>query len=143
MLSEGNLLLGKIVESEVISRLAENEDISEWVEQGIYIHNKHSSDVCGTLYKRFPLTTEQLARHFNEADKKLKDDLDGLVGKLAKLYTVIQDSEIPDRARFYKELQDSFDAKKADFESAKLQILSDITKLSEEFKTKKAKPQKF
>lgn len=137
---EAKVLFGKTVESEVISRLAENEDISEWVEQGIRLHGKHSSDVCEYCLQKIPAARiEQLARHFNEADKKLKDDLDVLVEKLKKISSVIQSLQIPDRARFYTELQDTFDTKGLNFESAKQQILESITLLVEELTSKKNK----
>lgn len=137
---EAEVLFGKTVESEVISRLTENEDISEWVEQGVHLHSKHTSDVCEYCLQKIPTTRfEQLTRHFNEADRKLKDDLDFLVEKLKKIYSVVQSLQIPDRARFYTDLQGTFDVKGLNFESAKQQILSNITKLAEELKSKKSK----
>lgn len=137
---EGKILLKKTVESEVISRLAENEDISQWVEQGIHLHNKHSSNICEYCLQKIPMTRiEQLARCFNEADKVLKADLDNLVEKLKKAYPAIQSLQTTDRARFYAELQDSFDLKEAHFNLAKQKILEDITKLAEELKNKKNK----
>lgn len=138
--TEANVLFGKTVESEVISRLSENEDISEWVEQGVRLHNKHSSSICEYCLQKIPTTRiEQLVRHFSEADKKLKDALDVLVDKLKKIHSVIQSLQIPDKARFYTELQGTFNIKGPNFEAAKQQILSNIMKLSEELKNKKSK----
>ncbi|TSC55127.1 MAG: hypothetical protein LiPW30_593 [Parcubacteria group bacterium LiPW_30] len=133
-------LLFKTVESEIVSRFALNEDISEWVEQGFHLHKKHISDNCEYCLQKIPVARiEQLARHFNEADKKLKDDIDVLVDNLEKIYPVIQSLQAPDRARFYTDLQDSFDTKGSNFESAKQQILANITKLIAELKSKKNK----
>lgn len=140
VIEEGKELLSKNVESEIISRLAENEDISQWVEQGINLHSKHSSDVCEYCLQKIPaIRLEQLARHFNDADKKLKADLDRLVEKLKKIYPAIQSLQVPDKARFYSELQNSLDLKEAHFNLAKQQILTDVTKLAEELKSKKSK----
>ena len=138
--TEAKVLFGKTVESVVISRLIDNEDISKWVEQGVYLHGKHASVVCEYCLQKIPTARfEELARHFNEADKELKDALDVLVEKLKKIYSIIQSLYIPDRARFYTDPQGTFDAKGSDYESAKQQILANITKLAEELKSKKSK----
>lgn len=138
--TEAEELLNKTVESEVIERLAEHGDISEWVEQGIKLHDKHSSDVCEYCLQEVPKNrVEQLARHFNEADRKLKEDIDNLVEKLRKIHPIVQNVNIPDKTRFYKDLQNSFEAEKGNFESAKQQLLDDIINLAEKLKNKKSK----
>ena len=138
--TETRTLLNKTVESEIISRLATNEDVSEWVEKGVHLHKKHSSEVCEYCLQKIPVARlEQLTRHFNEADKKLKDDLDLLIEKSKKTYSVIQSLQVPDRARFYANLQENFDIQEANFESVKKQLLENITKLVEEIKSKKSK----
>jgi wobble nucleotide-excising tRNase len=110
------------------------------VEQGTRLHSKHSSGVCEyCLQKIPPARIEQLTRHFNEADKKLKDDLDILVEKLKKIYSVIASLQIPDKARFYTDLQGTFETNGSNFELTKKQILSNITELAEELKSKKNK----
>ncbi len=138
--SESEILLQKTVESEAISRLEANEDISQWVEQGFHLHKKHSSDICEYCSQKIPIErVEQLARHFNEVDRKLKDDLDVLIEKLRKVHPVIKSLLIPDRARFYPELQEEFDEKKSNLESVKEKILKDIAEFAEELKSKKSK----
>jgi wobble nucleotide-excising tRNase len=140
IVEEAKTLLIKTVESETILRLSANEDISGWVEQGLGLHKKHSSDFCEYCWQKIPITrTEQLSHHFNEADKKMKDDLGILEERLQKIYSIIQYLQAPDRARFYSNLQDSFDTKVSNFESAKQQILSNITKFIEELRKKKGK----
>ena len=133
-------LMQKTVEAEIISRLAENPDVSEWVEQGFNLHKKHSSSVCEYCLQEIPADRiQQLARYFNEADKKLKDDVDVLIKNLQKVYSVIAALETPDRARFYSELQIKFDSKGIDFDAAQKLLLADITKMAEELKAKKSK----
>jgi wobble nucleotide-excising tRNase len=137
---EGEILLNKKIDSETISRLASNKDIAEWVEQGVHLHKKHSSPVCEYCTQSIPfIRTKQLGRSFNEVDKKLKDDLDILVGKLKFIYPAVQALQAPDRARFYNELQNSFDIKKLDFDLSKQKILSNIAEFAEELKSKKSK----
>lgn len=138
--TEAELFFQKTVESEVVPLLTLNEDISQWVEQGLSLHKKHSSSVCEYCLQAIPaVRIKQLARHFNEADKKLKEDIDALVGKLRKIHPVIDSLRIPDRARFYAALKDEFDTKGLNFESAKQQILANIIKFAEELKCKKSK----
>ncbi len=138
--TESQILLHKTVVSEIISRIAENNDISEWVEQGLHLHSKHSSEICEYCQQKIPVARiEQLTKHFNEADKNLKTEIDILIEKLKKIYSAIKELRIPDRARFYNELQQSYDEKKIAFDSAKQLILQNITELAEELKNKKSK----
>ena len=70
---EAQGLLQKTVKSETIKRLTENEDISRWVEEGISLHKKHSSNDCE--YCRQPIPADrlrQLVSHFNDEDSKIK-----------------------------------------------------------------------
>ncbi len=140
IIEDANLLLLKTVKSEVISRLASNVDISDWVEQGFHLHKKHAVNVCEYCLQDIPTERiEQLARHFNEADKNLKDNLDVLIDTLKKVHFTIQSLQIPDKARFYLELQKIYHAQELDFESAKQMVLASVEKLAEELKSKKAK----
>ena len=137
---EAAAILNKTVESEIISRLAENEDIANWVEEGISLHNKHASDVCEYCLQKVPGDRiEQLALHFNEADRNLKIKLNRLVENLKGLYQVIQSIQLPDRARFYAELQITFDTESSRYESAKQRILSEITQLTDTLDSKRTK----
>lgn len=137
-ITESRDLLCKTVESEVIARLIANKDISEWVEQGIRIHANYKSDACEYCQQKIPTERiEQLKRHFNETDKKLKNDIDILISKINKVNQSIQALNVPDKVRFYKDLQEPYVALVSKYDSSKLQVLSDITNLIEELKSKK------
>ena len=82
---------------------------------------------------------EKLTRHFNEADKNLKIDIDELLNQLGEIYSAIESVETPDKARFYSELQVDYDVAKAQFELLQKELLADIKKLEEEVKSKKTK----
>lgn len=140
LIDEARVLLQKTVESEIVPRLASNNDISQWVEQGLGLHKKHSSSQCEYCLQNIPKErAEQLARCFNEADRKLKEDIDILVGKLRKIHPLISSLRLPDGARFYPVLKEDFTSKGANFESSKQQILTNIVKFAEELKSKKSK----
>jgi wobble nucleotide-excising tRNase len=137
---KAGVLLKKTVDSEVIARLSANADIADWVEQGINLHVKHSTDICEYCQQKIPQSRiEQFGRYFNEEDKKLKVEISDLVEELKKIYSAIQTVQIPDKARFYNNLQNQFDSKKTSFEEVKQTILTEITALAEELKSKKSK----
>ena len=133
-------ILQKTVESEVIARLLNNEDISQWVEQGVHLHKKHLSDVCEYCQQKIPAErAKQLVSYFNEADKKIKDDINLVVEELNLIKTIIGSVQIPDRARFYHNQQKGFDSTKSSFASAQDSLLEKLTGFIEELVAKKGK----
>jgi len=139
---EAQSLLLKTVESEAISRLTSNGDIAAWVEQGIHLHKKHSSENCEYCLQKLPVDRlGQLAKHFNEADKKLKESLESLITRLGKLYPVIQMQavQLPDTARLYAEFRSDFESKREKLASAREKLLENTLALIRELEAKKAK----
>ena len=66
-------LLTQTVESQIIERIKNNQDISTWVEAGTTIHENHKSINCEFCGQKLPKERLlELSKHFNEADKKLK-----------------------------------------------------------------------
>jgi len=140
ILSEAKTILRQTVESEVIPRLAENKDISEWVEQGIHLHQEHDSSVCEYCLQKIPEERlNQLARHFNEEDKKLKSRVDEILTQLKEVYSAIESVEFPDKARLYEEMRGQYSKVQEQIEEAKTELLKEINLLSEEIKAKKGK----
>ncbi len=132
--------LKKTVESEIISRLTENSDISEWVEQGIQLHKKHDSTICEYCLQKVPQERlEQLARYFNEEDDKLKTLINGLIALVQKISLSIQTVNSPDRANLYDEMRERYSTSQNQLLNLQRKILDEIYLLSEEIKTKKAK----
>ncbi len=137
---EARILLQKTVELETIRRLADNEDIARWVEEGISLHKKHSSNDCEYCRQPIPMNRfEQLINHFNDEDLKMKSDINSLQEKLKKIRVAISSINLPDKARFYDEKQKSFEIAEKAFRSIKQQILDQIDNLTDEIKQKKAK----
>jgi wobble nucleotide-excising tRNase len=140
ILSNAESLLQQTVETEVISRLSDNSDISEWVEQGVHLHQEHKSDVCEYCLQKIPSNRiEQLTRHFNDADKRLKTDADNLLAQVGKLYSAIDMIKMRDKANLYDELQTKYEAVKSQVEIFQKDLLTNIKNLGEEIKNKKAK----
>jgi wobble nucleotide-excising tRNase len=140
MNEQDKTLLNRTVESEVIARLAANNDIARWVEDGVRLHQKHSSKVCEYCSQNVPNErVEQLARHFNEADKQLKRDLQILVQNLQTIRSSIEALRVPDKARFYAELQTGAETSISQFETEKNAVLTGVDNCIEELSTKKDK----
>lgn len=131
-------LLKKSIEIEIVERLKANPDISEWVEQGVAIHNLHKSEVCEYCQN---IISEQrntnLKNHFNKEDQGLKLELNNLLDQLRQIYTIVEAIQPIDKANLYTELQTSFQMATKDFRSTKKALLSEITLFADELKTKK------
>jgi len=137
---KAKIILARKVESEIITRFSENEEISEWVERGINLHKIHSSDVCEYCAQKIPgERIRQLAKHFNNADKEIKNELEELLLNIYKAYTIIKDLQLPDRARLYPVLRDVFDEKRLNFVYKKTKTLKQIGVFIEGIKNKKIK----
>lgn len=140
VIAEAKDILNRTVESEIIERLTANTDISDWVEAGISLHQNHKSSECEFCGQKIPENRlKELAKHFNEADRVLKQDIDIQVAQLKIIYSAIQDVSTPDKARLYLALQDNFHKQIQTFETTKKEALDSITKLAEELKSKKSK----
>jgi wobble nucleotide-excising tRNase len=84
-------LLQSTVETVIIERLKENPDISKWVEQGIALHTAKNSPTCEFCNQPLPpKRISELLAYFNDADKKLKDDIDILIDEIEQLYATIK-----------------------------------------------------
>jgi len=127
------------VETLIINRLKDNSDVSNWVEDGIVIHNKHKSKLCEFCNQSLPKDRlRELAKYFNEADKKLKDNVENLLSELRKIYPLI-DIKPMDKANLYDELQDTYKKLVDQLEKEKCTILNEITNFAEVIKSKKNK----
>lgn len=140
LLYEAKILLGQTVESQIIQRLKDHPDISSWVETGIKIHEEHKStncEFCGATIREERLL--ELSKHFNEADKKLKDDIDLLIDKINKIIVSLNNIQFYDKARLYAELQDTYETAVKNLNTEKniiIKILSKIIILLENKKYK-------
>lgn len=134
------LLLAKTVESVVLERLTKNPAIAFWVEQGLQIHLEHNIDVCEFCQQKIPADRIlQLTKHFSDADKALKKELALQIESLNTIANSINALAVPDKSRFYTELQNEIELGGTQLKSAKVQIILDIRKLIIELESKKSK----
>lgn len=140
LISKAETLATQTVESVIISRLAENDDIAQWVEAGKHLHEKYGDNKCE--FCRQEITKDrikQVALHFNEADKQLKEDIDELIAQFQTVYGRIDQLTAPDAANLYKNLRGGYEVVAKTFATSKSSLLTDIEKYANSVKEKKLK----
>ncbi len=140
MLDSAKNLLSQTVESQIIEELKNNQDISEWVEAGIRLHDDHKADNCLFCNQSLPKDRIlELSKHFSVADKELKQNLDDLILGFSRLYQIIGLIEYPDKARFYSEFEGSYEKSYIKFNEERSLLLEKIIKIEAAIKDKKSK----
>lgn len=138
--TEGASLCAQTVESRVIARLRSHPDIAAWVEQGIALHSAHRATACEFCAQALPADRlALLAAHFNEADKKLKDEIDRLLRHLTQAENAIHVLDIPDKANLYDELQGEYQAAADGITDAAAAISRSIVAFRSAIEAKKTK----
>lgn len=130
----------KTVESEVLSRLKENLDISEWIETGIVLHQTHKSEKCEFCENIISESRlEALSKHFSEADKKLKDEIEGKVSELEEKLDRLKSLTPHNKTLLYKELHTKYNSRLTTFNEEKKNLSLELSTLIKELKSKKTK----
>lgn len=138
LISDAKSLLNRTVEVVAIARLQENPTISQWVEQGLKLHQHENSKKCEFCDQLLPEDRIRvLAAHFNAADKMMKEDIDALDKRLENLQQSIQNTSVFDKANLYTEFQEEYSLKKNEFESAKHYLINSILQIIKETENKK------
>ena len=132
-------LANETVEAKVIARLLVNTDISEWVEQGTVLHEKYKSDNCEFCGSKLPEERiKELADHFNEADKKLKEQIDITLNILRAHYMQIQHLQPVDKMNLYHELREEYDKYNTILANSRDKLLIEVERFAKIFESKKA-----
>ncbi len=132
-------ICNETVEINVIDRLSENPDISEWVEKGLCLHVDKSDacEFCGSAMPKDRI--EALLGHFNEADKKLKSKIDLKISELQQNIQLIQNAQAPNKAQFYTDLQGVFTSRIISYNQEKDNLCAELSTIVETLNTKKQK----
>lgn len=94
-------------DSLAVKRLQENPDIAAWVEKGLSLHHDHKSETCEYCLQSIPEPRlEELAKHFNDSDRLLKDEIEDVIDVLASLRSRVDTLAYPSSAQLYQELRD-------------------------------------
>lgn len=130
----------KTVESTIIDRLKQNSDISKWVEEGLSLHNVHKSTICEFCNQVLQKSrTNELVKYFNEADKKLKEEIEKLLKDLRIIYSLINSIKPIDKANLYEEMQNEYNLQVIKFDKEKKVLLEQIANLGNKLKDKETK----
>lgn len=139
ILDNAKSLMQSTVESVVINRLKENPEISFWVEQGLALHIKNNSSNCEFCDR--PLPSERISEllaHFNDADRKLKEDIDTTNKEVEQVYNAVKSIYCVDKANLYDELQPEYLNLVEQLSKCKEELLNSLITLKEEIEKKKA-----
>lgn len=138
IIEDARNLLKQTVEVVVIARLQQHPHISQWVEEGFSLHKQENSKTCEFCGQTLPEERiKSLTAYFNEADKKLKDQVDILLAKVEKWEKAIQNLKVADKANLYIEFQEEYSINVNELEKAKQNLLVDISRFKEEIASKK------
>ncbi len=131
-------ILKRTVETIVIDRLKKHPSISQWVEKGIDLHKDNKSTFCEFCNQPLPENRiPDLLSYFNDADKKLKSDIDNLLDRVRALYSLVDQLYILDKANLYDEFQEGYTSVIKEIAKHKNTLLLAIEGLGEIIKDKK------
>lgn len=140
LIAMGASLSAQTVESKLIGRLKENEDIAQWVERGIALHTAHASKSCEFCDQTLPpKRVEDLAAHFNEADRKLKAEIDSALRLLGAAEVAVRGLQIADKANLYDDLRGSYQIAVDSLTTSKTALLKQLDDFRLAMEAKKAK----
>lgn len=128
-------LLSKTVVAQVIEKLKENKDLSDWVKKGIELHaEKTTCEFCGNELPSGLI--ENLNKHFSE-------DYESVIQESDKIINTVEREKIstslPDEAKLYKELQRDYKTLKNSVEEEIKIYNQEIDNLKNVLENKKSK----
>ena len=135
--SSTQAILLQTSDSLAIQRLRDNPDIGAWIEQGLVLHKKHSSEKCE--YCGQDITAERmeaLGKHFNQSDKLLKQRIESLIQDAKLIMTTVNAVITPIKSQLYDELQSDYQSHFKVFEDAKTTLLDDLGEFHASLKDK-------
>jgi len=114
--------------SNIIKKFEENEDLSNWVSQGIKFHRPNEEcNFCGNNYSQE--RSDELHKHFSEEYNALITEIKGVREDISSANIEFVK---PDKTRFYKSLAKKFESNSAALEieiTKHNTLLSDLDKL--------------
>lgn len=140
IINDAGTLLNSEVSSVVIEELAKYADISQWVEQGLVLHEEHKSKNCQFCNQELPKDRiKALAEHFNEADKVLKNKIDEQTSRLEQIWETLENLPIREASNIYDELQVDYQKYVEELRESRDKLVVAIHDLGEKVNAKKTK----
>lgn len=137
-------VLERSVVSNAIDELVRNPALASWVQTGLTLHEKSETD-CKCLFCGGKLTKErraQLENHFNDSYSRFQAEVTEVIGKAAhfKESVLAFKSAMPNKAQFYDDLADEYDAGKQNILSLLSRLDEYLVSLQGALEKKKANP---
>lgn len=134
-------ILNQTPVNNTIDALKKDAAISNWVEQGLSLHDEKSSSIClfcGNMVSdnRF----EELRNHFNKSYKELSDKIDNAIKLLYDKYQQFESVKpgLPNPGLLYEEFQQQYQKQTAEATSLCDHYMAIISKIIDVLKAKKA-----
>ncbi len=123
-------LTSKTAQEGALKRLVENPEISKWVEQGIALHQDHSSEACEYCAQPIPVARlEALAQHFGAADQRLKMEIETAITAGRKLTERLRYIQPAAQQTLYGELWKDYESAILAFENERSACLARLAEL--------------
>ncbi len=129
-------LFNTTVESKVIEKLKNNQELNDWVKTGKHIHkNKDLCEFCGNKIPGDLI--QKLNEHFSNEYEELLQAIDSQIRKIRDLKIVLN---LPDSANLYGQFQNKY-LEEVKILKGKVEEVNEYLKnIFEQLKTKKQKP---
>lgn len=125
-------ILQKSAISIAISRLTEQPEIAKWVEDGLVIHSHNEDGICEYCHQVMPeKRAEDLGAHFNDSDRKLREEIEHAILDVNTLINIIKSSDLLNSKSFYPEMQESYSIIISELKALKKEILTHLKILTE------------
>lgn len=103
-------LLKKTVVSQTIEALTKDQKISDWVKEGVEIHQAGKFENCQFCLQKIPANRlKELEGHFNDEYNALDASLKSKATDIAKIITTLNSVVKPDSAKLYADLVIKYD----------------------------------
>lgn len=134
-----DILQKRISVQKIIEKLKENQKLSEWVRQGIDLHqNEENCQFCGNTIP--PNRLYELQQHFSREYDNLIQEINGLEKEINDFFENFKKFVLPDSARFFKEFQSKHQNLVQEFDKAKNIFINLKPVLLNELNRKREKP---
>ncbi|MEQ1761094.1 MAG: AAA family ATPase [Vicinamibacterales bacterium] len=131
-------LCREAVKAKPIERLSQDGELSDWVEKGVRLHEKHNSETCEYCCSQLTQSrVEQLAGHFSPADRNLKQEIDDANRQIRIVVDALEKTGLPSAKQFYAEFKDKADTAIDECRAEIEKTVRDLNRLEEQLVDKK------
>jgi len=133
------ILKKRVVKANIIEKLKENPELSDWVRVGINLHQgEEICQFCGNPLP--PDLLERLNKHFSYEFDILMDQVNKKEIEILDHIERIKNLNLPDKVRFFEDIQLEYEKSLTSLNKVKNKYIRNLELLKEELIKKKAKP---